>query len=237
MTSPGVAAMAHVRRGVARALPDPVREGIRGAAYRARWGFPPPPLWSDWSEYERLLRVIERRGIADLPGDVVEIGVLLGGGTYKLCKYFERVAPNKRVYAIDIFDPAFDVTVSTAGPAMSEVYLEALDGRDQRAVFDEITGSCRNLEVIAEDSAKVTLPPGPIAFAYIDGNHAAAYVRSDFELVWPRLQPGGLVAFDDYGEDHPAVTQTVHALIGDHADEIARVWAAGWRTFFIERGK
>ncbi len=224
-----------VRHRVATALPDPVRVGIRDAAYRARWGFPRPPIWSDWSEYERLLQVVDRKQLAQLPGDVVEIGVLLGGGTYKLCKYFERAAPEKRVYAIDVFDPGFDITPSTEGPRMSEVYTEALAGRSQREVFDEITRSCPNLEVIAGDSAKVALPTDQVVFAYIDGNHAAEYVRSDFELVWSKLSPGGLVAFDDYGEDHPAVTQTVHALVGEHAGEIRRVWAAGWRTFFVER--
>src|SRR4051812_22463070 len=102
-----------LRRRLGRALPRPVWEAQWRYRYRARWGFDPPPLWSDWSGYEQLLKTFDRSGLANVPGDVVEVGVLLGGGTYKLCRYFERRAPEKRVFAVDVFDPTFDVTVST----------------------------------------------------------------------------------------------------------------------------
>jgi hypothetical protein len=208
-----------------------------GSAYRARWGFTPPPSWSDWSSYEHMLRVIQRERIADVPGDVLEVGVLLGGGTYKLCQYFERVAPSKRVIAIDIFDPDFDLTPAGDGRTMAELYADALGGRGQREVFDEVTRDCANLTVLAADSAKVELPTDRIAFAYVDGNHSAAYVRSDFELVWSRLSPGGVIAFDDYGLDLTEVTYTLHDLIGEHAGEVERMWLGGEgkKIIFIQR--
>jgi predicted O-methyltransferase YrrM len=181
------------------------------------------------------MAVAERHGLAKVPGDVVEIGVLLGGGTYKLCHWFAQHAPDKRVVAIDIFDPTFDLTTCTDGETMAALYEEALAGRDQRSVFDEVTGSCANLTVVAGDSAAVELPCERIAFAYIDGNHSADYVRSDFELVWQRLSPGGVVAFDDYGGNLPEVTRTLHELIGEHAGEIARV-SVDAPTLLLERG-
>jgi Methyltransferase domain len=225
---------ARLRRRVARALPRPAWEAQWRLRYRARWGFMPPPIWSDWSGYERLLEAFVRHGVAEVPGDVVEVGVLLGGGTYKLCRYFEAAAPDKRVYAIDVFDPTFDVAVSAGGPVMADLYLDALAGRDQRSVFDDVTRGCANLQVLAEDSAKVRLPAERLAFAYVDGNHTAPYVRSDFELVWPRLSPGGIVAFHDYAVDHPAVTHTLHAVIGEHADEIGKLWVDD-RIIFLQR--
>jgi hypothetical protein len=178
--------------------------------------------------------VCTRHGVADVPGDVVEVGVLLGGGTYKLCRYFERRAPTKRVYAIDVFDPTFDVAVSAGGPVMADLYLEVLAGREQREVFDEVTRDCWNLVVVAEDSAQAHLPAERFAFGFVDGNHTASYVRNDFELVWPRLSPGGILAFHDYGVDHPAVTHTVHALIGEHADDVGRLWVED-RIIFLQR--
>jgi hypothetical protein len=225
---------ARLRRRLGSALPRPAWEAQYRWRYRARWGFMPPPLGSDWSGYEQLLETFDRHGIAGVPGDVVEVGVLLGGGTYKLCKYFERKAPDKRIFAIDIFDPEFDVTVSSGGPVMADLYLEALAGRDQRSVFDSVTRDCRNLVVLAEDSAKAQVPAERLAFGYIDGNHSAPYVRSDFELVWSRLSPGGIVALHDYGVDHPAVTHTVHALIGEHAEEVGKVWVQE-PVIFIKR--
>ena len=223
-----------LRRRLARALPRPAWEVGWRLRYRARWCFMPPPVWSDWSGYERLLEVFDRHGVADVPGDVVEVGVLLGGGTYKLCRYFERRAPHKRVFAIDVFDPTFDVAVSAGGPVMADLYLEALAGRNQRTVFDEVTRDCRNLVVIAEDSAKARVPTDRLAFGYIDGNHTAPYVRNDFELVWSRLSPGGIVAFHDYAVDHPEVTHTVHALVGEHAEEVGKLWVED-RIIFLQR--
>ena len=225
---------AEVRRRVGAVLPAAAHERLRIALFRARWGFHPPPAWSDWSSYERFMALAERHGLHTVPGDVVEIGVLLGGGTYKLCHWFARHAPDKRVVAVDIFDPSFDPTRCTDGRTMAGLYREALAGRDQRAVFDEVTASCTNLTVIAGDSAAVELPCERIAFAYVDGNHSAPYVRSDFELIWERVSPGGVVAFDDYGGNLPEVTRTLHGLIGERAGEIARVWVGG-PTLLLER--
>ncbi len=215
--------------------PDPVREVVFDVGFRARWGFTPPPRWSDWSIYEQLLTVIEQHGLADVEGDVLEIGVLLGGGTYKLCRYFARTAADKRVYALDIFDPACDVTISDAGKRMADLYRHALRDRDQRSVFDEVTAGCGNLTVLAEDSARVELPAQRLCFAYVDGNHAPDYVRNDFELAWSRLSPGGIVGLDDYGRDLPQVTEMVHRLVGEHAGEIDYVWPDVNGHVFVKR--
>lgn len=228
------------RAHIGKVVPRRARETFWETAFRARWGFPSPPLWSDWSGYSRLLVELERNRIADVPGDVVEIGVLLGGGTYKLCKYLEREAPGKQVYAIDIFDPSFDSTTCAEGATMAELYQAALadgsvQGRTQREIFDHITADCHNLAVLAEDSATVQIPAERIAFAYIDGNHSAEYVRSDFELIWSKLSPGGIVSFDDYGSNIPEVTRTLHEIIGEHAGELVRTWTVAPKTLFMQR--
>lgn len=221
-------------RKLADALPPTASERVYATQFRLRWGFDPPPRWSDWSGYERLLIVAEAKGLASVPGDVVEIGVFLGGGTRKLCEWFSRHAPEKKIVAVDIFDPSFDLTKCSEGTTMAGLYDSALAGRDQRSVFDEQTAGCSNLEVVTGDSAAIDLPCERIAFAYVDGNHSAPYVRSDFELVWAKLSPGGVVGFDDYGRNIPEVTQTLHELIGERAKEVARVWADG-PTLLIER--
>ena len=218
----------------ARKALSAARDKARIELYKRRWGFPPPAAGTDWSGYERLLKEAERLGIARVPGDIIEIGALFGGGTYKLCRFFERNAPEKRVITIDPFLPTTDQTVNAAGEVMSTLYLEMLGDRDQRAVFDETTAGCRNLTVLAEDSASVSLPTEKIAFAYIDGNHDAEYVRRDFELVWSQLSAGGVIVFDDYGKDLPKLTAALHDRVGAHADELARVWPVD-NTFFMLR--
>jgi hypothetical protein len=222
------------------------RTRLRALRYRRRWGFAPPPAWSDISGYEAILEELERHEIRHVEGDVVEIGAFKGGGTYKLCKYFERVAPGKRVYSIDVFDPGFDVSplpyashAVLEGKTNAEGYAFALEGQDQRSVYDDVTGSCTNLVTIACDSAQVELPTNRLAYAHIDGNHEASYVHSDFELVWPAVASGGIVSFDDYGDGEEAgleqVNHAVHELIGQHAAESAMVWTDRSRTIFVKR--
>jgi hypothetical protein len=201
----------------------------------SRYGFFPPPYFSDLSGYETMLDVITRYRLWEVPGDIVEIGAFLGGGTYKLCRFYELRSPAKKIYSIDLFDPGSDVTRSLSGTTMHQLYASRLQGKNQRAIFDHITHSCSNLVVLSGDSRAVTLPCPVISFAYIDGNHSSEYVAGDFSKVWDKLSPAGVVAFDDYGFDLPGVTETVHHLIGLHGGDIEKVFTADARKLFIVR--
>jgi hypothetical protein len=216
-------------------VPDRHRTRIRAARFRRRWGFDPPPPWSDWVGYEILLEEIERHGIDRVEGDVLEIGALLGGGTAKLCRWFATREPAKRVITIDVFDPAFDPTSTLEGWPMRELYANSIGDRDQRQVFDDVTRGCDNLVVVTGNSTQVEIPTDRLAFAFVDGSHVAEDVRVDFETVWRRLAPGGLAAFHDYGENLPGVTHTLHECIGRHADEIARIWTRRPTLLFVQR--
>ena len=212
-----------------------LRERRRILKFRRRWGFAPPPIWSDWVGYEALLEEIERFSLGRVEGDVLEIGAFLGGGTAKLCNWLALHAPNKRVISVDVFDPDFDATTTTEGWPMHELYGSALDGRSQRAVFDDVTRGCGNLTVVTGDSTSIDIPDTRLAFAFVDGSHVPEDVRSDFERVWERLSPRGIAAFHDYGADLPGVTHTLHACIGSHAEEIERVWTRAPRLLFVQR--
>ena len=212
-----------------------LREWAGKARFRRRWGFRPPPPWADSVGYEVLLDEMERYRIDAVEGDVLEIGALLGGGTATLCGWLARHAPGKRVITVDIFDPASDDTVTVDGWTMSELYALRLAGRDQRELFDEVTAGCRNLVVVEGDSTAVEIPVGRLAFAIIDGSHVPADVRTDFETVWSRLSPGGIVAFHDYGGDLPEITRTLHELVGEHAAELTRVWMRPPELLFMLR--
>jgi SAM-dependent methyltransferase len=212
-----------------------LRQLLRRARFRRRWGFDPPPPWADWVGYDVLLEELERHGIDRVDGDVLEIGALLGGGTAKLCGWFARRAPAKRVIAVDVFDPAFDPTATVEGWRMSDLYAAGLGGRSQREVFEEVTGGSRNLVVVAGDSTTVELPAERLAFAFVDGSHVPEHVRSDFERTWERLSPGGIVAFHDYGGDLPGVTRMLDECVERHRSEIARTWTRDPTLLLVQR--
>jgi hypothetical protein len=212
-----------------------VRARIGAARFRRRWGFDPPPRWSDSVGYELLLEEIERHGLARVEGDMLEIGALVGGGTAKLCGWCARHSPDKRVVAVDVFDPSFDPTTTVAGWSMQDLYASRIGKRDQRAVFDDVTHGATNLVVAVGDSTSIELPTNRLAFAFVDGSHVAEDVRADFDTVWQRLSPGGIAAFHDYGGDLPGVTHTLHERIGAHASEIERVWTRHPVLLFVQR--
>lgn len=212
-----------------------LRARVDAARFHRRWGFAPPPPWSDWVGYEVLLEEIERHGVDRVEGDVLEIGAFLGGGTAKLCGWFGRSSPGKRVIVVDVFDPGFDSTTTVEGWPMHQLYAAALDGRNQRELFDDVTRGFTNLTVVEGDSTSAEIPAEQLAFAFVDGSHVPEDVRSDFERVWERLSPGGIAAFHDYGADLPGVTHTLHACIGGHAVQIERIWTRAPRVLFVQR--
>jgi hypothetical protein len=175
-----------------------------------RLGWAAPPL--DLVGYETLVEHIQRSGCCAIPGDFIEVGAFLGGGTVKLANLARSCG--KRVWVVDIFDPGFDLTENSAGTPMATVYHGYLGRGSQERVFRLVTRPVAGtLVVLKQDSRAVVLPPDlRFAFGFIDGNHDPEYVKSDFHLVWDRLAPGGLLGLHDYGGDLPEVTRAIDEL-------------------------
>lgn len=67
-------------------------------------------------------------------------------------------------------------------------------------------------------------PQGQFDMIFIDAMHTYAACKQDIELWWPRLKPGGIMAFHDYGHTlnkdgsvaggFPGVTQAVNEKFG-----------------------
>ena len=178
-----------------------------------------PPA-QDFVGYEVLLDFIRQQALHRLDGDMVEIGVLMGGGTVKLARFARKY--RKKVYAIDIFDPSVDRTETPDGIKMSDIYEAFLEGRSQIEVYEEAVRGLDNIVTIKEDSKNVKFPSEQkFMFGFIDGNHQAEYVRNDFNIVWSNLVPNGAVGFHDYNSELAEVTETIDGLITEHKGEIS----------------
>jgi predicted O-methyltransferase YrrM len=78
--------------------------------------------------------------------------------------------------------------------------LAAIDGR-----FTSVVGTF-------EDNIGRTLPGGArIDIAFVDAIHTDAFVTRQFDILWPLMQPGGLVCFDDiaFSSDMAACWQRI----------------------------
>lgn len=178
----------------------------------------------DFVGYEVLIEFMRERALCKLEGDIVEIGAYMGRGTARLAKFARRYG--KKVYAIDVFDPGLDKTLSKSGIKATDVYQAFLQGRSMLAAYRASTRGLDNIITIREDSRKVSFPEGQrFMFGFIDGCHQQAYVENDFHLIWPHLVSGGALGLHDYRfDDWPEVTQAADKLMRAHRKEISEAY-------------
>jgi SAM-dependent methyltransferase len=178
----------------------------------------------DFVGYEILIDFMEERGLYELEGDIVEIGAYMGRGTAKLAKFARRYG--KKVYAVDVFDPSLDKTLSRSGIKAGDVYQAFLQGRSMFEVYQESTRGFNNIVTIKEDSSKVVFPEEErFIFGFIDGCHQQLYAESDFNVIWPHLVSGGALGFHDYKfDDWPEVTKAADKLMHKYRREIREAY-------------
>ena len=179
---------------------------------------------NDFVGYEVLIEFMKQQALYELEGNIIEIGAYMGRGTAKLAKFAQRY--DKKVYAVDIFDPSLDRTLSKSGIRAGDVYEAFLQGRSMLEVYQESTRGIDNIVTIREDSRRVSFPEEQrFIFGFIDGCHQQAYVENDFNLIWHHLVSGGAVGFHDYKfDDWPEVTKAAHKVMDEHKREISEAY-------------
>ncbi|MDH4367556.1 MAG: class I SAM-dependent methyltransferase [Dehalococcoidia bacterium] len=198
--------------------------GSELAVNRVSPGIPLEDDPDDFVGYELLIDFIKKRALHQLEGDIIEIGAYMGRGTAKLARFARRYG--KKVYAIDVFDPGLDKTLSVSGIKAGDVYEAFLQGRSMLAAYQESTRAFDNIVTIREDSRKVSFPAERrFMFGFIDGCHQQEYVENDFYVIWPHLVSGGVLGLHDYRfDDWPEVTKATHKLMRAHKREIGAAY-------------
>ena len=178
----------------------------------------------DFVGYEVLIDFVKQQALHNLEGDIIEIGVYMGRGTAKLAKFARKYG--KMVFAIDVFDPSLDNTISKSGIKASNVYEAFLQGRSMLKAYQESIRGFNNIVTIREDSKKISfLEEQRFVFGFIDGCHQQSYVENDFYVIWPHLVSGGVLGFHDYKfDDWPEVTKAVDRLMRAHKGEISEAY-------------
>lgn len=131
------------------------------------------------------------RSAASIAGDFVECGTYRGYSAAVVTEYLGFDNLDKRFFLYDTFQVP---SGGQANPALPGHHAGLL--REVRARFSAytnvVTVQGRLPDVLADDA------PERIAFLHMDLNDAAAE-RATLERLFPRLTPGALVIFDDYG--------------------------------------
>lgn len=131
----------------------------------------------------------------------VEIGCYAGGST---CLVLQR--KNTNVFAIDLADPIPQSVV------MNNVNKFNIHSNN----FAYIKGSSHDINTVNRLKEFVK----EIDVLFIDGDHSAAGVKTDFNIYSPMVKSGGYIVFDDYNDKQyspqvgPAVDEIISTLNG-----------------------
>ncbi|MFJ2988285.1 TylF/MycF/NovP-related O-methyltransferase [Collimonas sp. NPDC087041] len=125
-------------------------------------------------------------------GAIVEVGVWRGGTAALMA----CALPGKEVHLFDTFsgvakhDPEFDTFYAGGEHADTDEHIVA-------GLFRRIGATCQIHRGIFPDDTLSSLPK-EICLAHIDVDTYQS-VKQSFLSIWPRVQPNGIVVFDDYG--------------------------------------
>lgn len=185
-----------------RFIPDFVQHYIRGAAITML------PL----ARLDNLQHCVETVIKDGIPGDLIETGVWRGGATMfmqGILKAYE--VRDRKVWVADSFEglPVPDEkecpleAKAHAGPVMSKLFNHLAVGIEDVQRNFEAYGLMDENVCFLKGWFKDTLPAAPIerlAVMRLDGDYYES-TRDALHHLYHRLEPGGFVIIDDYGED------------------------------------
>ncbi len=159
-----------------------------------------------------LAAVLEER----IDGDIVELGCYQGTASL----FMRRL--------IDVFDSANELHVYDSFAGLPPKTAADASGAGEQFQAGELLATKKQV-VTAFKHAGLQVPhihkgwfsdltaadmPEQIAFAFLDGDFYGSIIDS-LKLVWPRMQPGGVVLIDDYQRDAlPGVKRAVEDFFG-----------------------
>jgi hypothetical protein len=162
-------------------------------------------LSEEW--FNRLVffnQLVER--IAEVPGDIVECGVAAGSSLALLTSLTRANGQCRHVWGFDSWAglPSPDARdLGVGSVAAAGIFAEASPEKvmDELAAYGLDAATTARLVRLVPGFFAETLPAyeGEIALLHVDVDLYQSY-RDCLECLWPRVQPGGIVAFDEYGE-------------------------------------
>lgn len=130
-----------------------------------------------------------REMLGQIPnGKGIEVGTFKGELSKEILKMW-----NGTLYMLDVWRPLGSEYMDSSNHGNFEqgVFRDAMDnikGLEDRGVMIRATSEV-GADIFADES---------LDFAYIDANHAYAFVKQDIALWWPKVKKGGWLCGHDY---------------------------------------
>jgi hypothetical protein len=171
------------------------------------------PLFVPWEgqpEFRRLYQAISDHSLLSpdrcwillhlmqhtlaLPGHFAEFGVFRGGTALLAAKVLEAAGENRELH---LFDSFAGMPVTSQGEAFKEGDFGQTSEAAVRALLAPVRARVQfHMGYIPDTFRDIDLPQ--LAFAHVDVDLYQS-VLDCVEFVYPRLTPGGILLFDDYG--------------------------------------
>jgi O-methyltransferase len=155
--------------------------------------------------YELWQLVEQTKGV---PGALLEVGVWRGGTGALIAARAKQLSIDDTVFLCDTFTGVVKTT------KVDTYYQNSKHADTSLAVVQRLTSqmnldNVRTLQGVFPDQTGHEVAGLTFRFVHIDVDVYES-AREVLEFVWPRLSPGGVVVFDDYGfASTPGVTRLV----------------------------
>ena len=166
---------------------------------------------------DSLLGLLDQCLSRNLEGDLIECGVFRGGSLVEIGRLVKKRAPSKTVYGADTFKGhPFDSPEDMTPDRQIVHHKGGFSGNS----YDRVAGVLRDYgltnTVLLKGLVGDTLPTlgdRKFCFAHLDLDLYAS-TKQALAHIAPRLVPGGIVVFDDFGGfDTPGVEKAVFEVL------------------------
>lgn len=158
-----------------------------------------------------------------LSGDIIEVGVFKGGTAAVLCKSAQLHSPDSTVYVCDTFRGLVDVSDKDT----PRFFLGQMT-----STRSEVDAKLSNLGFTNYEILEGTFP-GEVAESISDKTFRLFHsdvdtflsTRNCLNWVWPRLERGGVIVIDDYGERHMhGLVEAVDGFVQQQAGKVLFIY-------------
>ncbi len=153
----------------------------------------------------------------DIPGDIVEFGCYIGTTSLFLRRLLDarRQGQHRQLHVYDSFEGLPPKTLTDASAAGVDFQAGEL-AVSKRQLLEQFQRARLKPPVVHKgwfDELPPEAVPDRIAYAFLDGDFYHSIIES-LRLVWPRMQPGGVITIDDYKrETLPGVERAVRDFL------------------------
>ena len=197
------------QRSIADVIPEASAEEIELLTIAARYSMTSTPRL--WAVVQAMQHIARQR----IEGDIVECGVWKGGNLILCALMAQKLGLARRIWGFDTFEGMAepgeqDVRIGTSETFGAHWQAATRDGVTDwcYSPYEEVeqnfrkevrAGDLRLVKGKVEDTLKdLANVPDKIALLRLDTDWYES-TKSELDVLYPRLQPGGVLIIDDYG--------------------------------------